>query len=208
MKFSRIKTQAWAWWKWVIGPKSMQKSTKAPRKPSGSYCKSNQWLVDKWINDCLTGESRIITRSYLSREEVWGLLQQWLWISWEELERVITLSRALGREKRPKRRKNMVMSSWFFQNWKNLALFQTRALGLFVQMPHTFTTATMKRLMVSFPFQAPPLKVTRDLVLGVEFSYIPETKGVPIVVDMSSNIMTRKVDVSKVRAWYKNFTIK
>lgn len=51
-----------------------------------------------------------------------------------------------------------------------------------------------------FPISSPPLKVTRDLVLGVEFSYIPETKGVPIVVDMSSNIMTRKVDVSKVRA--------
>lgn len=34
-------------------------------------------------------------------------------------------------------------------------------------------------------------------VSGVEFPYIPETNGVPIVVDMSSNIMTRKFDVSK-----------
>ncbi|CAG9766828.1 unnamed protein product [Ceutorhynchus assimilis] len=36
-----------------------------------------------------------------------------------------------------------------------------------------------------------------ETVDGVEFPYIPETNGVPIVVDMSSNIMTRKVDVSK-----------
>lgn len=33
---------------------------------------------------------------------------------------------------------------------------------------------------------------------GVEFSYIPETNGVPIVTDMSSSIMTRNFDVSKV----------
>ncbi|ENN81968.1 probable phosphoserine aminotransferase [Dendroctonus ponderosae] len=36
-----------------------------------------------------------------------------------------------------------------------------------------------------------------ETVDGVEFPYIPETNGVPIVVDMSSNIMTRKVEVSK-----------
>lgn len=36
------------------------------------------------------------------------------------------------------------------------------------------------------------------LFLGVEFPYIPESNGVPIVADMSSNIMTRKFDVSKV----------
>ncbi|XP_066152198.1 probable phosphoserine aminotransferase [Euwallacea fornicatus] len=36
-----------------------------------------------------------------------------------------------------------------------------------------------------------------ETVDGVEFPYIPETNGVPIVVDMSSNIMTRKIDISK-----------
>ncbi|XP_050303635.1 probable phosphoserine aminotransferase [Anthonomus grandis grandis] len=36
-----------------------------------------------------------------------------------------------------------------------------------------------------------------ETVDGVEFPYIPETNGVPLVVDMSSNIMTRKFDVSK-----------
>lgn len=37
-----------------------------------------------------------------------------------------------------------------------------------------------------------------ETVDGVEFSYIPETNGVPLVTDMSSSIMTREIDVSKV----------
>lgn len=36
-----------------------------------------------------------------------------------------------------------------------------------------------------------------ETVDGVEFSYIPETNGVPLVTDMSSNIMTKQFDVSK-----------
>lgn len=36
-----------------------------------------------------------------------------------------------------------------------------------------------------------------ETVDGVEFSYIPETNGVPLVTDMSSNIMTKEFDVSK-----------
>ena len=33
---------------------------------------------------------------------------------------------------------------------------------------------------------------------GVEFHYIPETNGVPLVCDMSSNILSRPLDVEKV----------
>ena len=33
---------------------------------------------------------------------------------------------------------------------------------------------------------------------GVEFQSIPDTNGVPLVADMSSNILSRKIDVSKV----------
>ena len=36
-----------------------------------------------------------------------------------------------------------------------------------------------------------------ETVHGVEVNNIPDTKGVTIVADMSSNILTRKVDVSK-----------
>lgn len=38
-----------------------------------------------------------------------------------------------------------------------------------------------------------------ETVDGIEFPYVPETNGVPIVTDMSSSIMTRKLDISKVR---------
>lgn len=41
-----------------------------------------------------------------------------------------------------------------------------------------------------------------ETVDGVEFSYIPETNGVPIVTDMSSSIMTRKLDISKVSGYF------
>ncbi|KAJ1527694.1 hypothetical protein ONE63_007653 [Megalurothrips usitatus] len=36
-----------------------------------------------------------------------------------------------------------------------------------------------------------------ETVHGIEFPDIPDTKGVPLVADMSSNIMSRKFDVSK-----------
>ncbi|XP_050539401.1 probable phosphoserine aminotransferase isoform X2 [Daktulosphaira vitifoliae] len=36
-----------------------------------------------------------------------------------------------------------------------------------------------------------------ETVNGIEFPFIPETNGVPLVCDMSSNIMTRKFNVSK-----------
>ena len=33
---------------------------------------------------------------------------------------------------------------------------------------------------------------------GVEFQHIPDTGDVPLVVDMSSNILTRELDISRV----------
>jgi len=36
-----------------------------------------------------------------------------------------------------------------------------------------------------------------ETVDGVEFTYVPETNGVPLVTDMSSSIMTKKLDISK-----------
>jgi phosphoserine aminotransferase len=37
-----------------------------------------------------------------------------------------------------------------------------------------------------------------ETVEGVEFQFIPDTKGVPLVCDMSSNIFSRPIDISKV----------
>ncbi|XP_075230954.1 phosphoserine aminotransferase [Lycorma delicatula] len=36
-----------------------------------------------------------------------------------------------------------------------------------------------------------------ETVNGIEFPFIPDTKGVPLVADMSSNILTRKFDITK-----------
>jgi phosphoserine aminotransferase len=38
---------------------------------------------------------------------------------------------------------------------------------------------------------------SNETISGVEFGYIPETGGVPLVADMSSNILSRPIDVSK-----------
>ena len=37
-----------------------------------------------------------------------------------------------------------------------------------------------------------------ETVHGVEFAFMPETNGVPLVADMSSNILSKHVNVSKV----------
>lgn len=39
-----------------------------------------------------------------------------------------------------------------------------------------------------------------ETVNGIEINNIPDTKGVPLIVDMSSNILTRDIDVSKFGA--------
>ena len=36
-----------------------------------------------------------------------------------------------------------------------------------------------------------------ETISGVEFSYVPETRGVPLVADMSSSILSRPIDVAK-----------
>lgn len=41
-----------------------------------------------------------------------------------------------------------------------------------------------------------------ETIVGVEFPYIPETGEVPLVADMSSNILSRQIDVSKFGVIY------
>jgi hypothetical protein len=45
-------------------------------------------------------------------------------------------------------------------------------------------------------------------VNGVEFDFIPETGDVPLVADMSSNILSRKLDISKFGAIYAGTQLK
>lgn len=42
------------------------------------------------------------------------------------------------------------------------------------------------------------LLTANDLFAGVEFPFIPETNGVPLVCDMSSNFLSRPFDIKKV----------
>lgn len=37
-----------------------------------------------------------------------------------------------------------------------------------------------------------------ETVHGIEFQFIPETNGIPLIADMSSNILTKDFDISKV----------
>ncbi|CAF4959336.1 unnamed protein product [Pieris macdunnoughi] len=43
---------------------------------------------------------------------------------------------------------------------------------------------------------------SNETIHGIEFDFIPDTKGVPLVADMSSNIMSKKFDVSKFGVMY------
>ena len=38
---------------------------------------------------------------------------------------------------------------------------------------------------------------TNNTIFGTEWKYVPDTKGVPIIADMSSNILSKPIDVSK-----------
>src|SRR5258708_5468867 len=41
-----------------------------------------------------------------------------------------------------------------------------------------------------------------ETISGVEFGYVPETHGVPLIADMSSSILSQPIDVSKVGLIY------
>lgn len=43
---------------------------------------------------------------------------------------------------------------------------------------------------------------TNETIHGVEYDFVPDTKGVPLVADMSSNFMSKRVDVSKFGVIY------
>ncbi len=60
-----------------------------------------------------------------------------------------------------------------------------------------FTTTPRQRDLKLDPKAAYVHYTPNETIQGVEFPYIPETGEVPLVVDMSSNILSRPVDVSK-----------
>lgn len=45
-----------------------------------------------------------------------------------------------------------------------------------------------------------------ETVHGVEFDFVPNVKGAVLVCDMSSNFLSKPVDVSKVNTWTQDCT--
>ena len=60
-----------------------------------------------------------------------------------------------------------------------------------------FTTVPTQESLKLNPDAAYVHYTPNETIGGVEFDYIPETNGVPLVADMSSTILSRPIDVSK-----------
>uniref|UniRef100_A0ABD2VVN9 phosphoserine transaminase n=1 Tax=Trichogramma kaykai TaxID=54128 RepID=A0ABD2VVN9_9HYME len=78
-----------------------------------------------------------------------------------------TYFQVLGHRKRQKKQQNTVKSIWSYQKLANTQRFLTDQTGISIQMRR------------------------------IEFHDIPETNGVPLVADMSSNFVSKPIDVSK-----------
>lgn len=63
--------------------------------------------------------------------------------------------------------------------------------------PEKFTTIASQSEWKLDPNASYVYYCDNETVDGVEFDFVPETNGVPLVCDMSSNFMSRPVDVSK-----------
>src|ERR1700759_5068420 len=60
-----------------------------------------------------------------------------------------------------------------------------------------YSTAPAQNALKLTPGAAYVHYTSNETIGGVEFPYVPETNGVPLVADMSSNILSRPIDVSK-----------
>lgn len=65
-----------------------------------------------------------------------------------------------------------------------------------------YTSAPTQQQLTLNPDAAYVHYTPNETIRGVEFDYIPETGGVPLVADMSSSILSRPVDVSRFAMIY------
>jgi phosphoserine aminotransferase len=65
-----------------------------------------------------------------------------------------------------------------------------------------FTTVPSQEELTLNPDAAYVHYTPNETIGGVEFDYVPETHGVPLVADMSSTILSRPIDVSKFAMIY------
>ena len=90
----------------------------------------------------------------------------------------------------------VITGQWATKAWKEAAIF-----GEAVEL------ASSKDKTFSYIPDCSDLPITDDMdyvyicenntIYGTEWKYIPETNGVPVIADMSSNILSKPVDVSK-----------
>ncbi|XP_066155046.1 probable phosphoserine aminotransferase isoform X1 [Euwallacea fornicatus] len=83
--------------------------------------------------------------------------------------------------------------------WSNIAANEAKKYGqinMVLPQPHEGAIPDTKAWKLT-PNASYVYYCDNETIQGVEYSFVPDTKCVPLVADMSSNILTRKVDVSK-----------
>jgi phosphoserine aminotransferase len=90
--------------------------------------------------------------------------------------------------------------------WSKKAISEAKRFGNVNVIADTtssnFTTVPDAASLKFDPAAAYVHYTPNETIVGVEFPYIPETGDVPLVADMSSNILSRQIDVSKYGVIY------
>lgn len=84
--------------------------------------------------------------------------------------------------------------------WSTLAAKEAAKFGkvnMVFEKPPKFTTIPDQSTWKLDPNASYVYYCDNETVNGVEFPFIPDTKGVPLVVDMSSNMLSRPFDITK-----------
>lgn len=90
----------------------------------------------------------------------------------------------------------IVTGSWSSKAAKEAAKYGT--VNMVMQKPPKYTKIEDQKNWKLNSDAAYVYYCDNETVDGVEFQFVPETNGVPLVADMSSNMMSRPIDVSKV----------
>lgn len=89
----------------------------------------------------------------------------------------------------------LVTGSWSAKAAKEAAKYGK--INMVLPKPAKYTSVPDRKEWKLDPNAAYVYYCDNETIEGVEFDAVPDTNGVPLVVDMSSNIMSRQVDVKK-----------
>ncbi|KAL7022725.1 hypothetical protein ACKWTF_012361 [Chironomus riparius] len=88
-----------------------------------------------------------------------------------------------------------VTGTWSWKAYKEAQKYGNA--NLVFPKPEKFTTIPPQNEWKLNPNASYLYYCDNETVDGVEFNFVPETNGIPLVCDMSSNFMSRSIDVSK-----------